>query len=221
MGQVYAPTGAIKAVGDYRLKIRGVVYGGHDLVGDTFLPGTDLGGRRSFLGMPAYYDHTQRGIKSQIGEVVAVGGDDEGIDFTIELDRAKRYADEIMRLYRAKALGGSTGAAGHLVVREGGILKRWVIAEISLTPTPCEPRTVPTKAIARPRPSPYAVELATMLTAEFKAMGTSPIPTDLVSCGAAWRAGRLQQELWRVTPALDADGFNSLISDLKREAGIL
>ena len=216
MGQVYAPTGAIKAVGDYRLKIRGVVYGGHDLVGDTFLPGTDLGGRRSFLGMPDYYDHTQRGIKSQIGEVVAVGGDDEGIDFTIELDRAKRYADEIMRLYRAKALGGSTGAAGHLVVREGGILKRWVIAEISLTPTPAEPRTVPTKAIARPQLTANTREVFDLMVDQYAAYAK-----DRNQLGARYQGDRLQQTLWnQLKSTMGGPVFYDLINDVKKGLGL-
>jgi hypothetical protein len=145
---VYAPAGSIKAIGEYRLRIRGIVRGGKDLVGDTFTRQTDLGFKRSPLGMPVYYDHAQRGIKNQVGEVVGWDDAGDGIDFMVELDRALRYADEIMRLHAAKALGASTGALGHLVVREAGILKRWIVGELSLTPTPAEPRTRPTKALS-------------------------------------------------------------------------
>lgn len=132
---------AVKAVGDFSLQGKGIVYGGRDLVGDTFTKDTDLGDTRSFVGMPVYYDHAMSGIKSQIGTVKAWMPDDEGIDVEIELDRRHKYAEEVMSLVRKGALGLSTGALSHLVVRDGGELKRWVVGEISLTPTPAEPRT--------------------------------------------------------------------------------
>ena len=137
----YAPVGAIKAIGDYTLRVRGIVYGGRDLSGDYFTKQTDLGFGRSPIGMPVYYDHAERGIKSQIGHVIAWEDTGDAIDFDIELDRSKRYADYVMGLERQKALGGSSGAMGHLVVRDAGKLKRWIIGELSLTPTPMEPRT--------------------------------------------------------------------------------
>lgn len=136
-----APVGEIKMLADYRMRIKGVVYGAHDLEGDTFVKSTDLGAERSFVGMPVFYDHAQRGIKSQIGKVVAFEYADDGIDFDVELDRHKKYARTVLALYANKALGGSSGALGHLVVREGGELKRWIMGELSLTPTAMEPRT--------------------------------------------------------------------------------
>lgn len=136
-----APVTEVKAIGEYRLWVRGVVYGGRDLVGDAFTRETDIGAGRSFVGMPVYYDHAQRGIKSQIGNVVAYQHHDDGIDFEVELDRHKRYVRDVLRLEREKALGGSTGALPHLVIRENGTLKRWIIGELSLTPTACEVRT--------------------------------------------------------------------------------
>lgn len=144
-----APVGEVKAITDARLRVRGIVYGGRDLVGDTFTPETDLGASRSFVGMPVYYDHAMGGIKSQIGTVVAYEFHDDGIDFDVELDKHKRYVETVLRLARAKALGGSTGALPHLVVREGGVIKRWIAGELSLTPTAAEPRThsdIPFKA---------------------------------------------------------------------------
>jgi HK97 family phage major capsid protein len=138
--------GAVKALpGDpYQVRTRGIVWGGHDLGGDTFVKGeTDLGRSRSFVGMPVYYDHAQRGIKSQIGTVVGAEEDDEGIVFAIELDRSKAYVKDVQKLEREGALGSSTGAVGHLVRRKKGVLKRWIVGEISVTPTPMEPRTHP------------------------------------------------------------------------------
>jgi 2'-5' RNA ligase len=136
-----APVAAVKALGDWSLTVRGIVYGGHDLVGDTFTKATDLGFGRDPVGMPVFYDHAQRGIKSQIGHVTAWKADDDGIDFEVELDRRHKYAEMVMGLARKGALGGSTGALSHLVVRERGALKRWIVGELSLTPTPAEPRS--------------------------------------------------------------------------------
>lgn len=133
---------SIKAIGDYALRGRGIVYGGADLVGDTFTKATDLGETRSFIGMPVYYDHALGSLKSQIGTVKAWTPDAEGIEVDIEIDRRHKYAEQVMKLVQSGALGLSTGALSHLVVRDGGEIKRWVVGEISLTPTPAEPRTL-------------------------------------------------------------------------------
>lgn len=133
---------AVKAVGEYSLRGRGIVYGGTDLAGDTFTKNTDLGASRSFEGLPVYYDHALSGLKSQIGVVKYWEADDEGIEVEIELDRRHKYAKEVMELVKRGGLGLSTGSLPHLVVRKDGELKRWVVGEISLTPTPAEPRTL-------------------------------------------------------------------------------
>jgi HK97 family phage major capsid protein len=137
---------SVKAIGEYMVKGKGIVYGGFDLTDDRFTADTDLGGSRPFEGMPVFYDHAMGGIKSQIGMVKAWQPSDDGIDVEIELDRRHKYADEVMKLVESGALGLSTGAVSHLVVREpvkGGYeIKRWHVAEISLTPTPAEPRTI-------------------------------------------------------------------------------
>ena len=91
--------------------------------------------------MPVYYDHALGGIKSQIGTVKVWTPTDTGIDVQIELDRRHKYAADVMKLAEQGALGLSTGALPHLVERVDGEIKRWVIGEISLTPTPAEPRT--------------------------------------------------------------------------------
>lgn len=134
--------GAVKAVAPFTVKGRGVVYGGADLTGDTFTKATDFGETRPFVGMPVYYDHALGSMRGQIGTVKSWTPADDGIDVEIELDRRNRYAAEVMRLVKSGALGLSTGALSHLVVREDGELKRWIVGEISLTPTPAEPRTL-------------------------------------------------------------------------------
>jgi len=132
----------VKAVGDYTLQGRGIVYGGQDLTGDRFTKTTDLGDTRSFVGTPVYYDHGLSSIRGQIGTVKAWTPVGDGIDVQIELDKRLDYIDEVMALVKSGALGLSTGALSHLVVRQNGELKRWVVGEISLTPTPAEPRTL-------------------------------------------------------------------------------
>lgn len=132
---------AVKAAGDYVIEGYGVVFGGADLHGETFQHDTDFGEGRSFVGMPVYYDHALGPIRSQIGEVKSYTFTDDGIEFKVELDKAKAYSDTIMRLATANALGMSSGTAEHLVVVENGVIKRWPMLELSLTPTPAEPRT--------------------------------------------------------------------------------
>ena len=135
-------TSSVKAIGAYALRGRGIVYGGRDLEGDTFTKSTDLGETRPFVGMPVYYDHALGGLKSQIGTVKAWMPDSEGIEVEIEIDKRHKYAQQVMELVKSGALGLSTGALSHLVVRNAGEIKRWVVGEISLTPTPAEPRTI-------------------------------------------------------------------------------
>ena len=134
--------GGVKAVADYTIRGRGVVYGGEDLTGDTFTKDTDFGDTRPFIGMPVYYDHSLGSMRGQIGTVKAWMPTDDGIDVEIELDRRNKYVGDVMKLVKSGALGLSTGALSHLVVRDGGEVKRWVVGEISLTPTPAEPRTL-------------------------------------------------------------------------------
>ena len=141
MDFVKAWGGGVKTVAPFTIKGRGIVYGGADLTGDTFTKGTDLGDTRPFVGLPVYYDHALGSMRGQIGQVKSWQPTDDGIDVEIEIDRRNKYAAEVMKLVKSGALGLSTGALSHLVVRDGGELKRWIVGEISLTPTPAEPRT--------------------------------------------------------------------------------
>lgn len=132
----------VKSLGDYLIKGRAIVYGGRDIVGDYFTKDTDLGETRSMVGLPVYYDHALGSMRGRIGEVKEWIPVDDGIDVIIELDKRKQYVEQVMELVKRGALGLSTGAVGHLVHREAGQLKRWVVGELSLTTSPCEPRTV-------------------------------------------------------------------------------
>lgn len=147
---------AVKKVGDYTLRGYGVVFNGKDLVGDTFTKDTDFGQDRSFVGLPVFYDHALSGVKSQIGTVKAYEFADDGLIFEIEIDKRKKYADTVMALAESGALGQSTGAVAHLVHNEAGEIKRWIIGEVSLTPTPAEPRTSAIPVKTTPKAAPKA-----------------------------------------------------------------
>jgi len=132
---------AVKSVSAYKLAGRAIVFGGVDIVGDTFTPQTDIGSTRSFVGMPVYWNHAMSGTKSQIGVVTDWEKNEEGIDLVIEIDKRNKYLKQIMELAKRGMLGLSTGAVGNTVVRKGGELLRWIVGEVSLTTTPAEPRT--------------------------------------------------------------------------------
>lgn len=124
----------------------GVVFGAQDLDGETFTRETDY-----MLGLvpdkPVFYDHTMNSVKHSLGRVVKaeVGGD--GIWIEAELDRHAEYVAHVLKLVEAGALGWSSGSVGHLVRREGNVIKTWPVVEWSLTPTPAEPRTIGVEVI--------------------------------------------------------------------------
>lgn len=118
----------------------GVIFGGVDLYGDTFTEETDF--KYSNPNAPVFYDHTLTGIDHDIGVVVKTKKDKFGIWMESQIDLSKTYAKQVLELAEKGILGYSTGAISHLVRREGKYIKSWAIGELSLTPTPAEPRTV-------------------------------------------------------------------------------
>jgi HK97 family phage major capsid protein len=122
-----------------------VVFGGADLYGESFSPTTDFGDEwMQMKHPPVFYEHTlhpQVGF-AVLGHVRSMRMDDIGLLVEAELDRHSQYIALVQQLANAGALGFSTGAAQHLVRREGKSITRWPIIEVSLTPTPAEPRTL-------------------------------------------------------------------------------
>jgi len=121
----------------------GVVFGGHDLEGETFTPETDYD-----LGLvphkPLLYDHSYNdkiGAK-RLGIVKAIDPREAGLWIEAELQKHEAYVSEVLKLVEAGALGLSSGSVAHLTRREGGVIKSWPIVEFSLTATPAEPRTI-------------------------------------------------------------------------------
>jgi phage head maturation protease len=118
----------------------GVVFGGLDLEGDSFLPETDF-----MLDLVpkklVFYDHAMGVVKHALGTAKAEA-DKYGLWVEAEIQRAKEYADYILDLVESGILGWSSGSVGHLIERSSKGFSRWPIVEFSLTPTPAEPRTL-------------------------------------------------------------------------------
>jgi HK97 family phage major capsid protein len=135
-------TGAfIKALTDATATVAGygVLFGGADLEGETFAPDTnfmlDLAPVKLVL-----YDHGLRSVQHVIGKTISVEADEQGLWVEAELDRNKAYVDMVVQLVEKGALGWSSGSVGHLTRRNGKSIQQWPIIEMSLTPTPAEPR---------------------------------------------------------------------------------
>ncbi len=137
-------TVAIKAITDESVTVAGygVVWGAHDIEGDTFTPQTDFDGGYVPLKR-VYYDHTlDAEVQEPLGVVTETKSDDMGLWVEAQLDRSKRYVEAVVKLIEKGVLGWSSGSISHLVRREGKSIKAWPIVEFSLTPTPAEPRTL-------------------------------------------------------------------------------
>jgi HK97 family phage major capsid protein len=133
---------SIKSINDdsYTVAGWGVVFGGRDLEGDTFNEDTDF--MLEVVPEPiVLYDHAME-LKKVIGKVVKIDKQKIGLWMEAQISRSAKYAEEILTLVKAGKLGYSTGSVGHLVERLEGNIKRWGIYELSLTPTPAEPRTL-------------------------------------------------------------------------------
>lgn len=125
----------------------GVIFGGKDLVGETFTPATDF----MLDAVPSKvvtYDHAMNEpIKHFIGKTIREEIDEKGIWVEAQLDKAKDYVAEVLKLVEDGALGWSSGSIGHLVQLQESLIKRWPIFEYALTPTPAEPRTLSAERI--------------------------------------------------------------------------
>lgn len=144
---------ALKSLTDTTATIEGyaVIFGGVDLEGETFTKDTDFWPEHTPPAPPVLYDHglTEAIGTSVIGQVVVKQITDVGLWIEAEINRSKAYAAQILELVKQGRLGWSTGAVSHLVEKAAGLIKAWPIAECSLTPTPCEPRTLGVRLAAK------------------------------------------------------------------------
>jgi hypothetical protein len=145
--------GAVKALGGGKIAGYGILFTSAtdpDLQGEVFTKETDLeleiGDRRSI-----YYRHGSHPIikDRKLGKATLTMKDDAGAFFEGELNLRDDYERYIYKLAEMGKLGWSTGSMPHLVRKELMVdgkhkamaLKSWPIGEISLTPSPVEPRT--------------------------------------------------------------------------------
>ena len=125
----------------------GVVFGGRDLYGDTFTPETEF--NLDFAPVkPVFYNHRQGDIpasRAQLGRITRAEKDQFGLLIEAELDAKAEWMGVVLPLIEANELGWSSGSARQFVEYEKGsdsVIKHWTVLEMSLTPTPAEPRTM-------------------------------------------------------------------------------
>jgi HK97 family phage major capsid protein len=134
----------------------GVVFGGADLTGEYFAADTDYWLDRLGPTKVALYDHGfDEALKARVlgtGTLERKSADGvDGLWFEAQLDKHQRYVTQIRALVEAGVMGLSSGAVAHLVEREPRDgktwIKAWPVAEVSLTVTPAEPRTIGVEAV--------------------------------------------------------------------------
>ena len=121
-----------------------------DLERDYFTKNTDFGmefvdGSDHKLGL--YYNHGMDPIvKTKKIGYGTIKMTDNGLWYEAQLDLADEYAKMIYDLAKKGKLGFSSGAASHMVERtpmgKSFEIKRWNLAEASLTPQPAESRNM-------------------------------------------------------------------------------
>jgi phage head maturation protease len=121
-----------------------------DLERDYFTKDTDFGmeffdGSSHKLGL--YYNHGMDPVvKTKKIGYGSIKMTDNGLWYEAQLDLADEYAKMIYELAQKGKLGFSSGAASHMVDREkvgkSYEIKRWNLAEASLTPQPAESRNM-------------------------------------------------------------------------------
>lgn len=120
-----------------------------DITGEHFTPSTDFD-----IDLPAkattYFHH---GMDATVGKRKLGRAELSAREFGIWAETILQERDEyekfIAELSLAGKLGWSSGSVAHLVEIEAGEIKRWPIAEASLTHTPAEPRNgvIPLKSL--------------------------------------------------------------------------
>lgn len=120
-----------------------------DLQGEYFTPETELG-LDWYPQRPALYHHGLDGkVETAVmGVIDTLRVDEVGVWAEAQLNLRQRYARAVQRLVDQGVLGWSSGSLPHLVSRaDDGRIKRWIIVEGSLTPTPAEPRRTDVRAL--------------------------------------------------------------------------
>lgn len=132
-----------------------VIFDSIDLQGEKFTENTYFGELDSMKSIFMYNHGFDKSLqKVPIGVVTKFIKDEIGIYFEgelkalnvelwkeLQIEDNEKYLDAISDLINSKKMGISTGAVGHTVVKSNNTIKQWIIGEVSLTPTPAEPKT--------------------------------------------------------------------------------
>jgi HK97 family phage prohead protease len=189
----------LKSIDDRTATIEGyaVVFGGQDLDGEHFEPSTNFWLEYTASELPVLYEHglDETIGRAVLGRVVIKTVDDLGLWVQAEIDRSRRYAAYILELIKTGRVGWSTGTVPHLVEKVGGMIRSWPLVECSLTPTPCEPRTLSVRLAAK--------SIAASLPSDV----ISPAHADALRIKAEYdqiTALRIKAEYDQITAAMDA-----------------
>jgi phage head maturation protease len=138
----------VKALGDDRIGSYAVLWGTADetdVTGEYFTTATaELDAVFKAVGkLPVLYHHAgDDALKTTVvGVVDTLKADDVGMWYEAQLALAGQYREAIKELVKRGALGTSSGTYPRArKAAPDGRIERWPIAEVSLTPTPAEPR---------------------------------------------------------------------------------
>ncbi|MCX7937949.1 MAG: HK97 family phage prohead protease, partial [Thermoflexales bacterium] len=142
---------AVKSLGSDRIGGYAVLWGSEkarDLTGEFFTPETaELTAIFDALKrLPCLYHHGAdiRMASNVAGIVDIMRADDVGLWYEAQLTLSGEYREALDRLISDGVLGTSSGTlpAARRVDRRSGRITRWPIVELSLTPTPAEPRMI-------------------------------------------------------------------------------
>jgi len=142
-------------INDNIIKGYAIVFDSVDLQNEYFTKSTFLGvenDSRTILMYNHGLDETLKRVPIGITTKYAI--DDYGLSFEAEIKSInpdlwkelqitdnQKYLDAIKDLVKSGSLGVSSGAVGHSVIKSNNEIKQWLIGELSLTPTPAEPKT--------------------------------------------------------------------------------
>ena len=142
-------------INDNIIKGYAVVFDSVDLQNEYFTKNTFLGVEENSKTILMYNHGLDETLKRvPIGTTIKYAIDDYGLSFEAELkalnpnlwkelqiDDNQKYLEAIKDMIKGGHLGVSSGAVGHSVIKSNNEIKQWLIGELSLTPTPAEPKT--------------------------------------------------------------------------------
>lgn len=195
----------------------GVVFGGKDLQGETFTPDTDFWLDRLTRTPPVLYQHGKDSHMrlEPVGRAEVSDPDEVGLWVEAQIDLSNRYAAAILELTREGKLGWSSGTAGHLATRSGKAITSWPIVEMSLTPTPAEPRTLGVQEIRSL--TEFDAELASVLPQDGgkpsadAASGAEPEAIATEQPIRVMEANKMAEEQAKTAPAVQEHSMEDMI----------